>query len=122
MLVALADRVALVPCSKGCGGMRLIDKTNPNRGIEYNEKLLCSRCLIAEFEKEDAKEEAKERRRLAAAKKKGFKYQTIMMVHGNGDDYEVELLTTEKPMTAEIEKILKKRHSTVLNDWTINSL
>lgn len=91
------------------------DKTKP----------LCDHCFMAditaELEAEQKKVDAEDAKRDVKMAAKGYTHRVIAWVHPSrgGDDYQIVLYSVGHPRVTDIEKTLKKRQSSRLDDYTI---
>lgn len=117
--LALFDSVGIVPCST-CGAPAFDPKTcTTNRAGECETCFL--RRLREDFEREDLPSRIRELKgdikRAEQHKAKGFTHHLLSMIHPTaGDDYAVEFYWKAEPKPVEIEALLKKRGSEILND------
>lgn len=86
----------------------------------------CGKCWGKRCDALNQQEMAEERKKAARfrARKKaqGFTHLTIAWVHAGGDDVAIEIYTKGAPKTGEIETILRRRRSRVLDDYKTTAL
>jgi hypothetical protein len=99
-----------------------------HRESEYRQADECDICckerLSAEWAVENAqraKEEAAEEQKMV---KKGYFFKTVAWVHPSrgGDDYMMVWFSVSKPTVAQVQKILKKEGSRVMDDYGTKDL
>jgi hypothetical protein len=110
----------------------LVDRTCARCKVAFiaepkcNRGALCETCWLEDFEKQCQKDAEADRKALARqdAKmlQKGFTHRVNAWIHAGGDDRLVEMYTTGEPTTEEIQSMLKRRGSRVLNDYTVVDL
>jgi hypothetical protein len=119
-VVALAEQVRLCPCTR-CKSPAIDDPKSNRAG-------LCEKCFMgdldARYQKARQKEEGKEAAQNAKAKKQGYLFKTVAVVHpkNGGDDYRVFWYSATAPTAAEVADILRKRRSAVLDDYATAAL
>jgi hypothetical protein len=124
--LALFESVGVVPC-RTCGAPAFDPATSiTNRAGE------CESCFLERIDRDyqrqmlpsRIRELKAELQRAGDHKAKGFTHRLLAMIHpeAGGDDYLVEFFTKKEPTPAEIEKLLKKRRSAVLNDYRLTHL
>lgn len=113
----LLDTIQIVPC-KRCGKPAFDPATcRTNRDGE------CEKCFMdalnAEFEKAQKKSEEKLKRDDAKNKKQGYTHRIMAWVHPpQGEDYQL-VMYMQNATEQEIVKVLKRKKSTVTNDYQI---
>lgn len=119
----LLDTVKIQPCkNSGCNNPAFHPDHESNRAGE------CEHCFMAklnaEFAAEQKKENAKIARRDKRMKQKGMVARVEAWIHPKqgGDDYMVDIYYATQPSTAEIETQLKRKGSSILNDYRIITL
>lgn len=118
----LFDQVRLVKCSR-CGKPAFDPMV-----CGTNRDGLCESCFIDDLNKEFQKVHEKERQKLAKldAKRKaeGFTHRVSAWIHPSqgGDDYQVEIWFKRDPPQKEITDFLRKKKSSVLDDYQVLTL
>lgn len=93
-----------------------------------NRESKCEQCFMEElnevFRKEQAKEEARAKRRDAKRKAQGYTHKAVAWVHParGGDDYTIEIYFNYKPTDADVKAHLKKEGSRRLDDFRIEAI
>lgn len=124
--LALFDSVAIVPC-RTCGAPAFDPATSiTNRAGE------CESCFLERIDRDfqrqmlpsRIRELKAELQRAEQHKANGFTHRLLAVIHpkSGGDDRMVEFFTKGELTPAEIEKLLKKRGSAVLNDYRLSHL
>jgi len=114
---------ALAPCPD-CGAMTWNRKHYPSK---YRDQR-CSPCWFkafnAEWEEKAKVAQAKAAKRDAQMKAKGFTHKLKAVVHpkAGGDDYVLEAYLPKAPAAGEIETLLRRRRSAILNDYAVTPL
>lgn len=119
---AKANQDALMPCPR-CAGPAVNRSKFPS---QYRNEL-CEPCWQEDFRKECAQmEEAEQQREAAedaALKAKGYTHKIVAWVHPpSGDDYQLVMHSVGALTDAEIMEQLRKKRSTVLNDYKQTAL
>jgi hypothetical protein len=80
--------------------------------------------LNAVFAKHQVSEAANQKKLDAKYKAQGFTHRLVAWVHPltGGDDYSVQRYWKTRPADHQVQKILKKAHSAVLNDYCVVEL
>lgn len=116
----LFDTVRLKPC-KRCGTL-----TFDPESVSTNREGLCEECFLGDLRKDidKAAERDAKRQRAADAKKRaaGYTHRVNAWVHPDaGEDFQIVMYAVN-PTVEIIEQQLKRRRSTVLNDYVITAL
>ena len=117
---AMLDALTVGACDK-CGRPHLVNPDS-NRGETCEECFVTA--IIAELKMEQAKEDKRKAAEDAKMKVKGYRYKTVAWVHpsAGGDDYQVVMYTVKRPLKAEVQAMLKKKRSSILDDYNIAKL
>lgn len=97
-----------------------------NRLANIRPVVLCEKCRVeeinAEYRKNVAEEEQREKRQEAKLRAQGFTHKTVAWVHAGGDDTQIVLYTKGAPTDAQIKRELAKRGSRVMDDYSTTEL
>lgn len=111
------DAVQVARCS--CGKPRIIDPQS-NRGDQ------CELCWLAEFraqiEAEQAAKRKKERKKDLQHLASGYAHKLVAWIHSSGDDKQLVGYFANKPSKKQIEAILKRKGSIVLDDYSLTEI
>lgn len=117
---SLLGKVKIIAC-KECG-----EPAFDPSAVETNRNGLCEKCFMDDLNKEFKKESEKERKKVAYrdAKKKaeGFTHRITAWIHAGGDDRQVDFYTNAEPTKKQIQALIRKEGSRVLDDYTVQVL
>ncbi len=120
-VINLLPTVGIKPCSR-CSTPAFDPHT-----VETNREGLCESCFMSDLNREFAEILKKESQRLAKQdrkmKRRGMKYRVTAWIHPDeGDDYDADYYFPDRPSERQVSSILKRKGSTVLNDFQIVEL